>query len=261
MSPNLSIIASGLRLLTFQGVTLHQGAFVVATLDGDLLRISPDGAIAPWVNVSRYGVPTGITSSGEAIEVVLSTQESGHFLVQVSSTNKISVVADLSQLAGEFGAPFGVAAHGGYYPYYLVSISTDVVGSGGLVARITPSGKVFELARITSTPFGIAALPDGAIATLEDGRVVQISLAGDVGAIANLVEANLGMPIGIALEQKHYLVSTTKGWLVQVQSDGTLTPLTNILEAGFGSPTAITCFQDTRIILTSAGNLLSMKQG
>ncbi len=234
---------------------------MVATLDGDLVQISSDGAIALLANVSRFGVPTGITSNGEAIEVVLSAQESGHFLVRVVAANKMSVVADLSQLAGEFGAPFGIAAHDGYYPYYLVTISTDVVGSGGLVARVSASGKVSELARLSSTPFGIVAISDGAIATLEDGQVVKISTAGEVLTIANLVEADLGIPLGITCEQNHYLVTTAKGWLVQIETDGTLTPVINILAEKFGPPTAITCFQDRRIMLTSTGNLLSMTSG
>ncbi len=260
MPPRLSLITSGLKMMTFHEVAVSDGQLIVATLEGDLLKISLDGTVTKWVNLVRYGIPAGVVNMQGTIAVTLSAQESGHFLMQVSPEGKITETADLSQLAGEFGAPFGIAAHGGYYPYYLVAIVTDVTGSGGLIVRVTPSGKVSQLVQLPSSPFSIAAAGDRIFVTQEDGNILQISLTGQVEPIANLIEAGLGIPLAITNSipdsQGTCLVTTSMGWLVQILSDGALSPLVNIQEAGFGLPTTLTAINDSYIVATITGNLL-----
>lgn len=259
MTPTVTVLATGLKLLSFQGVTCYRGAIVVATVEGDLLRVSPDGTVTPWVNVSRYGIPTGIVGSQDGVAVALSAQESGHFLLWVNAQGKQSILADLSALAGEFGAPFGVDRHAGYYPYFLVAISTDVVRSGGVIAQVSASGRVQVLATLPATPFGIATEANTAIATQETGELVTLGADGTVRAIANLTTANLGAPLDITHWSPHWIITTTTGWLVALQPDHQLVPLINLATAGFGNPTTLTQCASSVIVATQSGTLLQVK--
>lgn len=258
MTPTVTVLASGLKLLSFQGVTRFQGEIVVATIEGDLIRVSADGILTPWVNVTRYGIPTGIVGSKEGVAVALSAQESGHFLLWVNAQGKMTVLADLSSLAGEFGAPFGVDIHEGYYPYFLVAISTDVVGSGGAIAQVSRSGQVNTLAVLPETPFGVGAGLDYAIATQEHGQIMRIESTGEIRAIANL-PTTLGSPLAITRWQQDWVMTTTTGWLVALQPDNSLVPLLNLAEAGMGIPTTLTPFNQSLVVATQSGNLLQVK--
>ncbi len=256
MTPTVTVLASGLKLLSFQGVTTFEDTIVVATVDADLVRVASDGTLETWVNVGGYGVPSGIVGSKDAIAVALSAQELGHALIQVTKQGKLSTLADLSVLAGEFGAPFAVAAHEGYYPYYLVAISTDVVGSAGLIAQVTRLGKTRVLATLPKTSFGIGIGENYAIATQDNGQVLKISFTGEIRAIANLEPARLGIPLDITRLQDDWIMTTTTGWLVALKPDGTLLPTINIAEFGYGLPTTLTTFNDQLVVATQAGNLL-----
>ena len=256
MEPTVSILASGLKLLSFQGVTTFQDEIVVATVEGDLVHVAPDGTLTTWVNVARYGIPTGIVGLKDVIVVALSAQEAGHFLIQVTKQGKLLPLTDLSILAGGFGAPFAVAAHDGYYPYYMVAISTDVVGSGGVIARVTPSGRTTVLATLANTSFGVGIGEDYVIATQEKGQVVKISSTGKVRAIATLDQASLGFPLDITRLAEDWIITTTAGWLVALKPDETLSPVINIAEIGNGSPTTLTTFEHQLVVATQTGNLL-----
>lgn len=245
-------------MLTFQGITVSNGLLIVATLEGDLLKIGLDGTVTKWVNLSRYGIPAGIVNVQGTIAVTLSAQESGHFLMQVTPQGNTTLVADLSTLAGEFGAPFGIAARSGYYPYYWVAVVTDVLRTGGLIVRVTSSGKISKWVKLASSPFGIAAKDDRLFVTQEDGTILQISQAGQVRTIVNLSEAGLGIPLAIAASQDNCLVTTNKGLLVQIAPDDGLSTVVDISEAGFGLPTTLTTLDDSYIVATSAGNLLQI---
>lgn len=258
MELNVSMMTTGLNILSFQGVTVSNGDCVVSTLDGDLLRVSLNGAIAKWVNLARFGVPAGVASVRGAIVVSVSAQESGNFLLRVDPNGKISSVADLSAIAGEFGAPFGVAVHLSYY--YLVAISTDVIQSRGVVVRVTPAGKISQLAQLSSSPIGIAAHPDRFAVTLEDGQLLRMDLSGAVSAIANFLDAGLGRPLGITYDQADLVVTTNTGLLVKVTPDGTLSTLVNLMEAGLGFPTAIATINHSYIVTTNEGYLLRISQ-
>jgi len=256
MTTTVTVLASGLKLLSFQGLTTFRGEIVVATLQADLVYVAPDGTLTTWVNVARYGIPTGIVGLKETLIVALSAQESGHFLIQVTSQGEILPLADLSVLAGEFGAPFAVAAHEGYYPYYMVAISTDVVGSAGLIVRVTRSGRTTVLATLANTPFGVGIAEDYVIATQENGQVLRITFTGETSIIANLEQAQLGNPLDITHLKEDWIITTTTGWLVALKPDGTLSPVINILETGNGFPTTLTTFGDQLVVATQTGNLL-----
>lgn len=255
---NVSLLASGLKLLSFQGVTTFQNSIIVATIEADLVRVASDGTLTPWINVARYGIPTGIVGLKDSIAIALSGQDAGHFLFQVTPQGKVSPLADLTNLAGEFGAPFAVAAHEGHYLYYLVAISTDVVGSKGLIARVTRSGKITVLADLEKTAFGIGIGEDYAIATQDNGKVISIDFSGVIRTIANLEEARFGSPLDITRLDDNWLITTTTGWLMALKLNGTLFPVVNLAELGYGSPTTLTTFKNQVVIATQAGNLVKI---
>lgn len=254
----VTVLASGLKLLSFQGVTTFQNAIVVATNEADLIRVESDGTLTPWVNMARLGIPTGIVGVKDALIVALSAQESGHFLAQVSKQGKLSVLADLSNLAGEFGAPFAVAAYEGYYPYYLVAVSTDVVGSAGLIARVTPAGKITVFSTLKKTSFGVGIGNDYAIATQDDGQIVKIDFNGVARPIADLAQTQLGIPLDLTRLKEDWVIVTSSGWLVALKPDETVVPVVNIAEFGHGAPTTVTTFADQLILATQAGKLLQV---
>jgi hypothetical protein len=259
MKPVITVLASGLKLLSFQGVTTFQEAIWVATVEGDLVRVTSDGGLTTWVNVAGYGIPTGIVGLKDAMLVALSAQESGHFLIQVTAQGRMSILADLSDLAGEFGAPFAVAAYDGYYPYYLVAISTDVVGSAGLIVRVSHSGRTSILTTLAKSPFGVG-LGDGyAIATQDNGQILSIAGTGKMRAIADLEQAHLGIPLDLTPLGEDWITTTTTGWLVALKPDGTLSPLVNIAKAGVGLPTTLTTFKGQLVVATQTGNILQVE--
>ncbi len=263
MTPTVSTIVSGLKLLTFQGITVTGVNLVVATVEGEILRIDADNKVTNWVNIFDFGIPTGIVNYNDGVVVALSGQESGHFLMQVTRQGQVSLIAELSQVVGEFGAPFGVAVHKNYDPYYIVAASTDVIGSAGVVARVSPAGQVRVLARLPSSCFGIVgnypnieSKGDRIVVTQEDGRLLEVALSGEVTEIVNLNEVGLGSPLGIACNEDSLAVTTSTGWLVLIDSQGKSLPLINLVDAGMGEPTTITSLDDDWVVATKAGDLL-----
>ena len=256
MTTTVTVLASGLKLLSFQGLATFQGGIVVATLQADLVYVALNGTLKTWVNVAHYGIPTGIVGLQEKLIVALSGQESGHSLIQVTAQGKILPLADLSILVGGFGAPFAVAAHEGYYPYYMVAISTDVVSSAGLIVRVTNSGRTTVLATLANTPFGVGIAEDYVIATQENGQILRITFTGNTSTIANLAQTQFGNPLDITRLKEDWIITTTKGWLVALKPDGILSPVINIGEIGYGFPTTLTTFGDQIVVATQAGNLL-----
>lgn len=267
MALSPSLLAADLPLLSFQGVTLDRGEIILATIEADLLRICPDGMVKRWVNVARYGIPTGITNLNGEIAVAISAQESGHFLLTVSPTGEIKTIADLSQAAGEFGAPFAVTCHQGHYPYYVVSICPDVLRSGSVILKVAPSGKVTPLATLPASAFGLVDTGTGVLVTQDDGTIRQITPSGKVIDLINVAEAGFGVPFGIAKYQGGYAITTNTDWVLEVaiaqsptptpaSPEVTLTPLCNCQEAGFPLPTSLVAIDDRLIVATGKGNLL-----
>jgi hypothetical protein len=260
MEPTITILTSGLNLLSFQGITTFRDAVIVATVEGDLVRVAADGSLNRWTNVSHYGIPTGLVGLKNAIAVALSAQESGHFLIEVKGDGQMSTLADLSELSGEFGAPLAVAGHEAHYPYYLVAISTDVVGSAGLIARVTQSGKTSVLTTLAHSPLGIGIGEGYAIATQEDGSIIRIALMGATQVIAQLEQTQWGRPIALTRLGEEWIATTMTGWLVALQPDGTLSPIVNLLDRGFGKPTTLTPWQHQLVVATQQGTLLLVER-
>ncbi|MBR8830506.1 MAG: hypothetical protein N5P05_003966 [Chroococcopsis gigantea SAG 12.99] len=258
MTVNVAIVAQGLQFLNFQGVTTLGNILIAATLEGKLIQITPDGVVIPWVDLTRYGIPTGIVGHDNIVIVLLSAQETGHFLMGVTTGGQISTIADLSDLIGEFGAPFGVSVHQGYYPYYWVALSTDVVSSLGLVARITPSGKVSVLSSLPSSPFGIASNADTLLVTQEDGNILRIAPDGQIISVANLVRLNYGIPLDITYHQSRWIITTNGGWLIALDTDGNVSPLINLQTAGYGIPSTLTSFNHSLFVALTNGFLVSV---
>ncbi len=256
MTPTVTVLASGLKLLLFQGVTTFQGRIIVATVEGELLRIGQDGSVTVWASVEKFGIPTGIAGSQKNLIVAVSAQESGHFLLQVSPQGAVSIVADLSALAGEFGAPFAVAVRDGYYPAYWVAISTDVVRSGGVIAQVTGSGRTSIVATLPLSPFGIGLGADGAIATQENGPIIRIDGFGQPQVLADLSATKWGSPLSLTPLADDWLLTTTAGWLLALKPDGTLAPILNLAAQGLGAPTTLTTVDHQLAIATQSGNLL-----
>ncbi len=256
MTVNVAIVAQGLQFLNFQGITVLGGIIIVATVEGKLMQITTSGVVTPWVDLSRYGIPTGIVAHEDRVIVLLSAQETGHFLMAVSSTGELSKIADISSLVGEFGAPFGVAVRRGYYPAYWVAISTDVVSSIGIVAQITPTGKVSIFSYVRSSPFGIAANGDSLLVTQEDGNILSIDAAGQLTPIVNLIQQGQGIPLDITFHQSQWFITTNGGWLLALSENGQISPLINLQTAGYGVPSTLTSFGDSLYVCLTNGSLI-----
>lgn len=258
MQLSISILAAGLKFFMFQGVEARDGEILVATLDGDLLRVGLDGTITPWVNIINFGVPNGMIALGDRIGVVVSAQESGHALIEIERDGKASQLVDFAGLAGEFGAPFDLTIHRGDRPYYLVTIATDVVRTGGVIARVTPAGKVSLVTQLANTPFCIDSYQNQIVLTQDNGQVMSILPSGRSRLVADVKTAGLGVSLGITHRQQQWLISTTEGWIVNLAPDGTLTPLINIAKAGLGMPTTLAWFDQEGCLIaaTGEGNLL-----
>lgn len=261
MKPQVTVLASGLKLLSFQGVTTFQDTIIVATVEADLVRVASDGTLTPWVNLDKYGIPTGLVGMENSIVVAVSAQESGHFLIRVTDRGKITPIADLSNLVGEFGAPFAIAARTGYYPYYLIAISTDVSGSAGIITKVTPAGRTSVLATLTNTPFGVGIGEDYAIVTQENGEILKLTFDGASQTIANLEREQFGIPLDLTRWREDWMMTTSSGWLVALKPDGTLEPALDLGALGWGLPTTLTTFNDRLAIATQTGNLLQLELG
>jgi hypothetical protein len=265
LTTTVSALATELNLFTFQGVAATQQGIVIATLDRTIVKVSPDGVLTPIADVSTFGIPAGVTESAHHLIVAVSAEEAGDCLVRVTPEGKVSLIADLSEICGGFGAPFGVATGRGFYG---VAIATDVSASTGCLAKVSLMGQVSVLADLAGygTPFAVASYSDLFIVAQENGAILQVSASGKVTPIVNLVETGYGIPFGVAIHHPNFLVTTNSGNLLQITPAGGVTVLADIRAEGFGLPAGVAVAVGDRtgaeaptcIVTTTTGNLVQV---
>jgi len=257
LTVNVSTIATGLNLFTFQGVVATAGSIVVTTLDSRLVRVSLEGQTETLTDLSQYGIPFGLTQCAGNLVVAISAEESGDVLVRVAPDGRVLGVIDLSDLCGSFGAPFGVAiAKDGY----AVTIATDVSASTGCLINVNHAGAITILADLSAygIPFDVAALNGGFVVAQEKGNLVKVATDGTVTSLVNLVDAGYGIPFGVAVSQGQLIVTTNTGQLLQVSPKGAVTAIANLTADGFGIPSGIAVCDCLYLVTTTTGNLLAV---
>jgi hypothetical protein len=250
-------LASGLNLFTFQGVVMTHGDFVLTTLDSCLVQVSAEGKVKTLADVSKYGIPAGIAAEQGSYIVAVSAEESGDLLMRITSAGQPTVLADLSDVCGGFGAPFGVAV---VKDGYLVAIATDVNDSVGRLIKVDRKGRITTVADLTGygLPFGVAVDGDTIVVAQETGHLLNISSTGDVSPLVNLVKLGFGIPLGVTLGNQKVIATTNSGLVVQVGTDGVPVVLADITKAQFGIPAGIALRDRQLVVTTNSGYLLQI---
>jgi hypothetical protein len=253
----LQPLASGLNLFTFQGVVIGQNSFVLTTLDNCLVKVSAEGEVTTLTDLSKYGIPAGIAEEKGNYIVAVSAEEGGDVLMRVTATGQARVIANLSEVCGGFGAPFGVAV---VKDGYLVAIATDVNDSLGHLIKVDRKGRIATVADLTGygLPFGVAVEGDRVVVAQETGHLLNVSPAGEVVPLVNLMKLGLGIPLGVALGHQKLIVTTNVGLVVQVDAKGFPSILADLTKAQFGIPAAIALRDRQLVVTTNSGYLLQI---
>ncbi len=257
---NLAIltIAQGLNLYTLQGVAVSPIGFGVPTLDGEVLQISPMGEIVPLVNLQtlQLGIPFAIAADHADWVVTTSDYFPNHHLVRVSPAGKVTPIADLSELSGDAGAPFGVTVSNGDY---IVTLSTDVVEATGLLLRVSATGVITKIAElIDGNPFGVVTMGKDFVVAHSKGQLLRVTPQGEKSLIFDVQRAGFGLPFGVAVWNDNLLVTTNLGWVVTVDRQGKGVAIVDLLKAGFGVPSGIAVSDHGVIVTTNSGYLLKI---
>lgn len=251
-------IAQGLNTFTLQGVAVTARGYVVPLLDGTLLQITPAGARSSLTNLQQadLGIPFAVVERQGSIIATTSDYLPRHFLVQVSSSGSIQTIADLSEVSGFFGAPFGVALSG---TDYIVTLSTDVTESTGLLIRVKPTGTIAEIANLSEygNPFGVVVQNDEFVVAQQKGHLLRVRPDGKVSVIVDLAKAGFGIPFNVTVLEAELFVTTNTGLVVRIK-DGTPTTIVNLLPQKLGIPSGIAVSGSDLIVTTNSGYLLRL---
>jgi hypothetical protein len=262
-SGRVSTIATGLNLFTFQGVIATDRSSVVSTLDNAMVAVHANGAVSRLADLAMYGIPAGVTMHDGNLIVAVSAEESGDLLIRVTPSGKVSVIADLVEVCGSFGAPFGVAVGNGFY---AVAIAADVSASTGCLVRVGMDGQVSMLADLPGQgiPFGVARWQEGFAVTVERGQLLQVSENGRFSTLVDLTKAGYGIPFGVANHGKQLVLTTNAGYVLDVAANGKITEMANLKAAGFGIPASVAIVPPSKtsspacLVTTTSGNLLQV---
>jgi hypothetical protein len=254
----ISVIAKGLALNTLQGLMIQNQAVIVPTVKGKLLRISLTGKQEQIVDFvpSGMGIPFGIAIAGTDLIVTLSDFVPMHSLVRVKPDGTLVKITDLSDASGDSGAPFGVTA---YRDQFFVSHTRDVLEDEGQLLRVQTTGEVTRFVGLEGgNPFGIAVQDQSFVVAMSKGKLLHVSLKGEISTIADLKEKNFGVPFQVAVQGKDLFVTTNSGLVVRVNEKGEVSAIANILEAKYGIPGGIAIANKTLIVATDSGYLLKV---
>lgn len=255
----VSVIAEKLNIYTLQSVALSQGNYIVPTLDGQLLKVTPQGTQTVLVDLLKadLGVPFGIVDQGNDLIVTVSAYLPQHYLVRVKADGSFATIADLSQMSGLYGAPFGVTVH---QNDYLVTHSQDVVDDQGQLLRVKTDGTVSAIADLTKfgNPFGIVVHDRAFIVAQSFGHLVRVSEQGEVASLVNLQDAGFGLPFDVAVWGDRLVATTNTGLVIQVGQDGKVETIVNLQERKFGVPSGIAVNRNELIVTTNGGFLLKI---
>ncbi|MBD2022607.1 hypothetical protein H6F43_20705 [Leptolyngbya sp. FACHB-36] len=252
-------IASKLNIFTLQGVAVTPRGYAVPTLDGTLLQITAQGGRSTLADLQKadLGIPFSVVEQQGSLVLTTSDYLPRHFLVQVSPTGIIRTIADLSDVSGGFGAPFGVAVSGAEY---VVTLSPDVTESSGLLIRVKDTGAITEIADVSGfgKPFGVVVQNGEFVVAQQTGHLLRVRPDGKVSPIVDLAKAGFGIPFGVAAREMDLFVTTNTGLVVRVK-DGTPTLVVNLLSQKLGIPSGIAVSGSDLIVTTNSGYLLRVR--
>ncbi|KAM3092974.1 hypothetical protein ACKFKG_20645 [Phormidesmis sp. 146-35] len=252
-------IAQGLNIYTLQGVAISRDGFGVPTLDGQLLLIGADGATRSLVDLAKVdlGIPFAIVEQTGDWIVTVSAYLPMHYLVRVKRDGTYTKIADFSEIAGDFGAPFGVVANGSEY---IVTLSTDTTASTGLLLRVSAGGTIAPIATLTEfgNPFGVVMSGGDFVVAQSKGQLVRVSPIGKLSVIVDLKASGFGIPFMIAVQNEDLYVTTNLGLVVKVDRAGKVKPIVDLLKARYGIPSGIGCSGNDLIVTTNSGYLLKI---
>ncbi len=251
-----------------QTTSAMQTKYIVPTLDGSLLQITPQGAITPLVDLAKanLGIPFGLTTQGDTVIATTSGFLGDHYLVRVDATGQPHKIADLSAASGDYGGPFGVVVGDGKNTRndtadYFVTLSPDATAATGSLLRVTPQGQISTLADLSEfgIPFAIIRDREDFVIAQQKGWLTRVSPQGQVSAIVNLVQAGLGIPFGVARWHDHLVATTNAGLVVRVGLDGQgAAAIANLLDRKYGLPAGIVVHDQNLIVSTNGGYLLRL---
>ena len=254
----ISTIAQGLNLYTLQSVAVTPLGFMVPTLDGEVLQISPQGTIAPLVDLQKLnlGIPFGIATHDTDLIVTTSDYFPNHHLVRVKPNGTVNTIADLSELSGDAGAPFGVTVSDGDY---IVTLSTDVVEATGLLLRVNAAGTITQIAELTGgNPFGVVAMGKDFVVAQSKGKLLRVNPKGAKSVVLDVQKAGFGIPFGVAAWNDDLLVTTNLGLIVKVDRSGNGLAIVDLVKARFGVPSGIAISDNSLVVTTGSGYLLKI---
>jgi hypothetical protein len=248
-----------LSIQSLQGLVVQGDRIIVPTLSGQLLQIASDGTTTVLADLMKaeLGIPFGIATSNDDVIVTVSAFEPLHYLVRVKPDGTFTPIANLSEISGSFGAPFGVAA---YDEGYAIAGTTDVVSGDGALFQINLEGAILNT--IELKPFGNAldvVMRDNNFVTIhEKGHLLNITPTGEVSVLANLMQASLGIPFKLAVSGDDLLVTTNSGKVVNVDPVGVITTIVEIPIAAYNVPAGIALWSDDLVVSTVGGYLLKI---
>lgn len=257
MMATLSVISQKLNIYTPQNITVRQGDLIVPLLDGQLLRVTPQGESSAIANFMKdeSGVPFGMTAQGNDVIATVSGFLPQHYLMRVKPDGKVETIADLSRQSGSYGAPFGVTV---FRDEYWVTVSTDVVESTSELVRVSQKGEIRTIANLTEfkNPFGLVVQGDSVVVAQSSGHLVRVSEKGDVKAIVDLQEAGFGLPFNVAIWRDQIVATTNAGLVVAVDQAGKVSTIADVKTAKYQIPSGIVVFEKDLIVTTNGGFLL-----
>lgn len=257
----IAVIAQKLNIYTLQSVAVSKGNVIVPTLDGQLLKITPDGKSVSIVNLvqAELGVPFGIIDQDQDLIVTVSGYLPQHYLLRIKPDGKVETIADLTQRSGFYGAPFGVTVDQGDYDQgdYLVTISTDVIESSSELIRVSPDGKIDSIANLTpfGNPFGLVVQNQSIVVAQSYGQLVRVE-KGEAKAIVDLKASGFGIPFDVTLWRNQLIATTNSGLVVQVDGDGKVSTIVDLAKANYQIPSGITTLGNDLVVTTNGGFVL-----
>jgi hypothetical protein len=261
-TPRVTVLAKDLKLQTLQGLTVSQDQVIVPTLEGQLLQVTPDGTTSVLVDLlkAELGIPYGMNTQDGTVIATVSSYDPLHYLVAVKADGSFSKIADLTEISGVFGAPFGVAVD---HDRYVVAGSTDVVSGEGLLYAVSPQGEIAKLVDLKEfgNSFSIVVHQKQFFVTQEKGQLLRIrpdAKTEPVSILADLIQAGLGHPFGLAGRGEDLFVSLGSGWIITVDMSGKISTLVNLLP-NYGVPSGLAVLQDQLIVATNSGYLLQIQ--
>lgn len=254
----VSLVTQGLQIIPLQGVAVSDGDIIVPTLDRGLLRVKQNQEVVTLADVSRYGIPFGIAQNHGSFLVTISALEAGDCLLRVTKSGFFFTIAQLSQVCGSFGGPFGVAASD---DFIVVATASDVANSQGRLIRLQRNGSISTLADMGDfgIPFAVTASNNGFIVGCESGDLLRVNSDGAVTPIVNLVSAGFGIPFDLVEVDNLLIVTSNTGNLLQVNYDGTVSTIIDLSANGLGIGSGVAVLDKTYIVTTNTGNLLRIE--